>query len=761
MLGFILVILLSDKARETFLGPGARDALSGSFPGRRELSDNATTAAVFDLASNHCNLTWALDIWAYEDYYNRAWFACLVYIFGILFIFLGIAVVCDDFFCTSLEVICEKLNLSEQVAGATFMAAGSSAPELATSLVTVFTSRNSTGLGTILGSAVFNLVMIVSMSGIFGNGPQGKVHRACETASVAAGGPDKLAQGLFLDWRPLVRDATFYVASLIICVVFALTSITGEQYEGADIECQPGYNWWEGLILVVLYGVYILVMVKNDDFMACLKKCGGMPAHIDYYIEWNRKKKEAAKEKLEESFRPDASRQLVRRDTLSKQQSEMVVSEEDSLSPHKLGHRIHGAFQSAGRRRSHHNDDDEEEKDDSETKQSPETLTSPGSDPGIELTSLKAQEDARATEQITIETVEVEGHDDANDADEKAAEQAKEEEAANMSNFKQLRQMVDNSAVSDDENVKLIASTVVDLRDSMVSLQGRLVPLFRMATTDFKVDPDSLSEEEEKSCCALCCGKTMQAFSWPWQTVFKITIPACERDSYQKWEKESIPYAEIAETERSHLELDDDEDAELENTKWFRGKYSKQKVDTWYARSYMYWLSFVMSIVWIWLTSWGMVDFALHLGCLLNIGPYIMGLVVLAAGTSIPDTLSSIMVARDGFGDMAVANAIGSNVFNIFLGIGLPMLLTEFAWGEPFMTTGSDPAAVLLAGVMLVLITIIMIIIFVASRWVLSKPLSGFLMIFFFLYIALSILFEAEQQLAYEPIMAWLDYKCV
>ena len=47
-----------------------------------------------------------------------------------------------------------------------------------------------------------------------------------------------------------------------------------------------------------------------------------------------------------------------------------------------------------------------------------------------------------------------------------------------------------------------------------------------------------------------------------------------------------------------------------------------------------------------------MVDFALHLGCIINIGPYIMGLVVLAAGTSIPDTLSSIMVARDGFGDM-------------------------------------------------------------------------------------------------------------
>lgn len=39
------------------------------------------------------------------------------------------------------------------------------------------------------------------------------------------------------------------------------------------------------------------------------------------------------------------------------------------------------------------------------------------------------------------------------------------------------------------------------------------------------------------------------------------------------------------------------------------------------------------------------------------------------------DALSSILVARDGFGDMAVSNAIGSNVFDINLGLGLPFLL--------------------------------------------------------------------------------------
>ena len=32
-------------------------------------------------------------------------------------------------------------------------------------------------------------------------------------------------------------------------------------------------------------------------------------------------------------------------------------------------------------------------------------------------------------------------------------------------------------------------------------------------------------------------------------------------------------------------------------------------------------------------------------------------------------------MARDGFGDMAVSNAIGSNVFDINLGLGLPFLI--------------------------------------------------------------------------------------
>ena len=64
-----------------------------------------------------------------------------------------------------------------------------------------------------------------------------------------------------------------------------------------------------------------------------------------------------------------------------------------------------------------------------------------------------------------------------------------------------------------------------------------------------------------------------------------------------------------------------------------------------------------------------------RLGCMWGVPASIMGLTVLAAGTSVPDALGSIVAAREGMGDMAVSNAIGSNVFDICLGLGLPYLI--------------------------------------------------------------------------------------
>ncbi|XP_028838398.1 sodium/potassium/calcium exchanger 4a [Denticeps clupeoides] len=93
--------------------------------------------------------------------------AVLLHIFAALYMFLALAIVCDDYFVTSLEKICEKLHLSEDVAGATFMAAGSSAPELFASIIGVFITHGDVGVGTIVGSAVFNILCIIGVCGLF------------------------------------------------------------------------------------------------------------------------------------------------------------------------------------------------------------------------------------------------------------------------------------------------------------------------------------------------------------------------------------------------------------------------------------------------------------------------------------------------------------------------------------------------------------------------------------------------------------------
>ena len=54
------------------------------------------------------------------------------------YMFWAIAIVCDDYFVPCLEIICDKMGLQSDVAGATFMALGSSAPELFASVIGEF-----------------------------------------------------------------------------------------------------------------------------------------------------------------------------------------------------------------------------------------------------------------------------------------------------------------------------------------------------------------------------------------------------------------------------------------------------------------------------------------------------------------------------------------------------------------------------------------------------------------------------------------------
>ena len=93
--------------------------------------------------------------------------ALLLHTLGLVYMFVALAIVCDEFFVPSLGVITEKLQISDDVAGATFMAAGGSAPEFFTSVIGVFISNDNVGIGTIVGSATFNILCVLAFCVIF------------------------------------------------------------------------------------------------------------------------------------------------------------------------------------------------------------------------------------------------------------------------------------------------------------------------------------------------------------------------------------------------------------------------------------------------------------------------------------------------------------------------------------------------------------------------------------------------------------------
>ena len=67
-----------------------------------------------------------------ENFFLGIGGACLM-----CYMFIAFHILCDDFFVPALNVLCEVCGIPDDVAGATFMAAGASSPELFSSLIGV------------------------------------------------------------------------------------------------------------------------------------------------------------------------------------------------------------------------------------------------------------------------------------------------------------------------------------------------------------------------------------------------------------------------------------------------------------------------------------------------------------------------------------------------------------------------------------------------------------------------------------------------
>lgn len=103
-----------------------------------------------------------------------------------------------------------------------------------------------------------------------------------------------------------------------------------------------------------------------------------------------------------------------------------------------------------------------------------------------------------------------------------------------------------------------------------------------------------------------------------------------------------------------------------------------------------YYRVFFISIVYISVLSWLLVESAVAISYLLNISESFIALTVVAVGTSIPDLISSYVVAKRGKSSMAISNAVGSNIFDILIGIGLPLFLVLSFSDEPLKIEGQE-----------------------------------------------------------------------
>ena len=149
------------------------------------------------------------------------------YIVGVLWLFVGLAIVADELFVPSLDLIAERWGLSEDVAGATLMAAGGSSPELFTSAVGTFL-RSSVGFGAIVGSAVFNVLFVVGVCALSTSRP------------------------MQLTWWPMLRDSSYYVLTLVVLAVFF------------GVNTPQEIDWYEALILHGMYWLYVYLMSRNS-----------------------------------------------------------------------------------------------------------------------------------------------------------------------------------------------------------------------------------------------------------------------------------------------------------------------------------------------------------------------------------------------------------------------------------------------------------------------------------------------------------------
>ncbi|XP_037106721.1 sodium/potassium/calcium exchanger 3-like isoform X2 [Syngnathus acus] len=346
----------------------------------------------------------------------------------------------------------------------------------------------------------------------------------------------------------LLRDSIYYTFSITALIAF----IHDEKV------C-----WWESLVLVLMYAIYILIMKFNSRVQKCLNRPNKSSVNLVSEL--------TGSSDLED-VTYDATAALLNKANLQYKPSVLMVDERLSAYPHQL------TFSEAGMR----------------------IMITSHFSPRTRL--IMASRMIISERQRVINTTETRVNCFTKNTDSAASAQGRRslqnngaEQSLNGRYMPQQPDYMMENENEDNENNENDGE-----RDD--GNEGPLVP--------FKAPVG-------------VCNKVKWLTMWPLSLLLFLTVPNCGK---QRWEK------------------------------WFM-------------------VTFFTATIWIAGLSYVMVWMVTVIGFTFGIPDVIMGITFLAAGTSVPDCMASVIVARQGLGDMAISNSIGSNVFDILVGLGLPWAL--------------------------------------------------------------------------------------
>lgn len=620
------------------------------------------------------------------------------YAIGVLYMFLALAIVCDEFFVPALEEMASKrrLNLSMDVAGATLMAAGGSAPELFTSLFGTF-DESAIGFGTIVGSAVFNVLFVIAMCAIFSK------------------------EVLALTWWPLFRDSLCYAIGLSVLAVF-VGVVSPEEIEV-----------WEAATLLAMYFMYILIMWKNA---AMYKKLTGKELVYPEEEDDDDEHDDAADVKEEDKDRSapvengEENAVDVERPAVTRQGSTNSLGSVKHLSVLQndligsASFRWQGTFRAGILK----------------LLRDPHSWVETG---GVGIVAKIAGDANYVFKQIDVNG---DGEID-------------QEELREL--FKALDAHVTETELEE------VFSTLDVNGDGVISFEEfnkwytQSAELIRSQTRNVfdKMDANESGTLDKDEIKALL--QELDAH------VTDDDVRAAIDDMYKSGSREEITFEEF-ETwyessmiyERAKKAVEEDMEGVFESLKppfgdgclaWIQYIVVLPLVvcmaftipdvrrPGWGRWCY---LSFFLSIAWIGGFAYLMVLWAEVIGNTIGIPSVIMGLTILAAGTSVPDLLSSVIVARRGSGDMAVSSSIGSNIFDILVGLPVPWLLyTAWPTTKNVVSIGSGNLEI---SVLILIGMLVFVIVAVHCQgWKLTRSLAGMMILFYLGFLAQAIALEA------------------